>query len=201
MLSIAEYNPFFIKKSFNLPEYNPEKRKRKLRKIVEEDSMFCALFNKIYNHDIAHIDYKFNEKQEKVKIATEIENLKLKPKLKEEVELNLMYEKNINLKTLNVLCMFYKINLLYVKDNIFIKMFYNQTNDEIIYMNNKSIESKEIDITSKYEVNLDKPLRCASYYKVDDLKIISTQLHLPIENIKKQQLYDSIHNVLDKLII
>ena len=60
MLSIAEYNPFFIKKSFNLPEYNPEKRKRKIRKPVEEDSMFCALFNKIYNHDIAHIDYKFN---------------------------------------------------------------------------------------------------------------------------------------------
>jgi hypothetical protein len=202
MLSIAEYNPFFIKKSFNLPDYNSEKRKRKLRKpIVEEDSMFCALFNKIYNHDIAHIDYKFNERQEKVKIATEIEKIKLKPKLKEEVELNLMYEKNINLKTLNVLCMFYKINLLYVKDNIFIKMFYNQPNTDIIYMNYKTIEPNEIDITSKYEVNLDKPLRCASYYKVDDLKIISTQLHLPIENIKKQQLYDSIYNVLDKLII
>jgi hypothetical protein len=68
-------------------------------------------------------------------------------------------------------------------------------------MNKKIIEPKEIDISSKYEVNLDKPLRCASYYKVDDLKIISTQLHLPIENIKKQQLYDSIYNVLDKLII
>ena len=207
MLSIAEYNPFFIKKSFNLPDYNSEKiKKRKIRKpIVEEDSMFCALINKIYNHDIAHIDYKFNEKQEKVKIATEIEKLKLKPKLKEEIELNLMYEKNINLKTLNVLCMFYKINLLYVKDNIFIKMFYNQPNKDsnmdIIYMNHKTIEPKEIDITSKYEVNLDKPLRCASYYKIDDLRKISEQLHLPTENIKKQQLYDSIHNILDKMII
>ena len=204
MLSIAEYNPFFIKKSFNLPEYNSEKikkRKRTQKTAIVEDERFCALFNKIYNHDIAHIDYKFNERQEKVKIATEIEKIKLKPKLKEEVELNLMYEKNINLKTLNVLCMFYKINLLYVKDNIFIEMFYNQTNHDIIYMNNKTIESNKIDISSKYEVNLDKPLRCASYYKVDDLKIISTQLHLPIENIKKQQLYDSIYNVLDKLII
>ena len=209
MLSIAEYNPFFIKKSFNLPEYNPEKKRKRNQKTASVvDSMFCALFNKIYNHDISHIDYKFNERQEKVKIATEIEKLKLKPKLKEEVELNLMYEKNINLKTLNVLCMFYKINLLYVKDNIFIKMFYKQSNNskmdsnmDIIYMNHTTIEPKEIYITSKYEVNLDKPLRCASYYKVDDLKIISTQLHLPIENIKKQQLYDSIYNVLDKLII
>jgi hypothetical protein len=137
----------------------------------------------------------------------EIHKLKLKPKLKDEVELNLIYGTKIDLKTLNVLCMFYKINLLYVKDNIFIKMFYKQPitvsniDMDIIYMNNKTIESKEIDITSKYEVNLDKPLRCASYYKVDDLKIISTQLHLPIENIKKQQLYDSIYNVLDKLII
>ena len=56
-----------------------------------------------------------------------------------------------------------------------------------------------IDISTKYEVNLDKPLRCASYYKIDDLKKISIQLHLPFENTKKQQLYDSIQNVLNKL--
>ena len=199
MLSIAEYNPFFIKKTFNLPEYKPKPKKKV---IVDRDDMFCELFNKIHNHDIAHIDYVFNEKQEKVKIAMEIHKLKLKPKIKDEVELNLIYGTKIDLKTLNVLCMFYKINLLYVKDNIFIKMFYNEkaSGSDVIYMN-KTIQQTPIDISLKYEVNLDKPLRCASYYKIDELRQISTQLHLPIENIKKQQLYDSIHNILDKMII
>jgi hypothetical protein len=198
MLSIAEYNPFFIKKTFDLPEYKPKPKKKV---IVDRDDMFCELFNKIHNHDIAHIDYVFNEKQEKVKIAMEIHKLKLKPKMKDDVELNLIYGTKIDLKTLNVLCIFYKINLLYVKDNIFIKMFYNDSNDSNILYMNKTIQTTPIDVTSKYEVNLEKPLRCASYYKIDELRQISRQLHLPTENIKKQQLYESIHNILDKMII
>ena len=196
MLSIAEYNPFFIKKTFNLPEYKP-KHKRKI--VIDYDPMFYAIFNKIHNYDITNVNYiRMNEKQEKIKIAVEIEKLKLKPKDKDDVIQNLMYENRINLKTLNALCMFYKINVLYIKDNIFIKMNYGE-NDTLYMENNRIVEP--IDVFTKYEVNLDKPLRCASYYKIDDLRQISTQLHLPIENIKKQQLYDSIHNVLNKLNI
>jgi hypothetical protein len=202
MLSIAEYNPFFIKKTFNLPEYKP-KHKRKV--IIDYDPMFYAIFNKIHNYDVTHVNYvdysKINEKQEKIKIATEIEKLeknKLKSKDKDDIVQNLMYENKINLKTLNGLCMVYKINVLYIKDNIFINM--NHGSSDALYLENNRIIDP-IDISSKYEVNLDKPLRCASYYKIDDLRQISTQLHLPIENIKKQQLYDSIHNVLTKLNI
>jgi hypothetical protein len=114
-----------------------------------------------------------------------------------------MYENRINLKTLNALCMYYKINVLYVKDNIFIKMNYGDNhmsiNDYIFMEDNRVVDP--IEISTKYEFNLDKPLICASYYKIDDLRQISKQLHLPIENIKKQQLYDSIHNVLNKLNI
>ena len=195
MLSIAEYNPFFIKKTFNLPEYKP-KHKKKI--VIDYDPLFYAIFTKIHNYDITNENYvRMNEKQEKIKIAVEIEKIKLKPKDKDDAVQNLMYENRINLKTLNALCMFYKINVLYVKDNIFINMNYG---DEKIYIeNNRIIEP--IDVSTKYEVNLDKPLRCASYYKIDDLRQISTQLHLPIENSKKQQLYDSIHNVLNKLNI
>lgn len=203
-LCIAEYNPFFIKKTFNLPEYKPKQRKRT---VIDYDHLFYELFNKINKYDITHIDYKFNEKKEKIKIASEIEKItmKIKPKEKEEIIQNLMYEPKINLKTLNGLCMYYKINLLYIKDNIFITMYYKDDSESKIYMvNNKIDDIKDdinIDINSKYNVNLDKPLRCASYYKIDDLRLISEQLHLPTENIKKQQLYDSIHNVLSKLNI
>ena len=195
MLSIADYNPFFIKKTFNLPEYKP---KHKKKVVIDYDPMFYAIFNKINNYDVTNVNYsRINEKQEKIKIAVEIEKIKLKPKDKDDAIQNLMYENRINLKTLNALCMYYKINVLYVKDNIFIKM--NHGDDNIYIENNRIIDP--IDISLKYEVNLDKPLRCASYYKIDDLRQISTQLHLPIENIKKQQLYDSIHNVLSKLNI
>jgi hypothetical protein len=195
MLSIAEYNPFFIKKTFNLHEYKP-KHKKKI--VMDYDPLFYAIFNKIHNYDVTNVNYvKMNEKQEKIKIAVEIEKIKLKPKDKDDAIQNLMYENRINLKTLNALCMFYKINVLYIKDNIFINMNYG---DEKIYIENNRIVDP-IDLLTKYEVNLDKPLRCASYYKIDDLRQISTQLHLPIENIKKQQLYDSIHNVLNKLNI
>jgi len=198
ILSITEYNSFFIKKTFNLPEY---KAKEKKRIIVDYDHLFYELFNTINKRDIdVHVS-KFNEKQEKIKIAAEIEKMKLnmKPKDKEAIIQNLMYENKINLKTLNALCLFYKINLLYVKDNIFITM-YNKTDTKYCMVNNKMVEDF-VDVTTKYEVNIDKPLRCASYYKIDDLRLISEQLHLPTENIKKQQLYDSIHNVLSKLNI
>lgn len=230
MLCISEYNPFFIKKSFNLPDYKPKIKKRV---IVEYDHLFYELFNKMHNYDLTHIDYKTNETQEKIKLSVEIEKMniindvtnKMKTKDKDDIIQNLMYESKINLKTLNALCLFYKINLLYVKDNIFIRMGYNNDTKLIMY-NNKFIDTKysdnnnndndndnndndnvdvhNADISNyelKYEVFLDKPLRCASYYKIDELRKISRQLHLPIENIKKQQLYDSIHNVLSKLNI
>lgn len=204
ILSIAEYNPFFIKKTFNLPEYKPKEKKKV---IVDYDHLFYELFNTMKRDvmNIGNIDSKFNEKQEKIKIAAEIEKMKLdiKPKDKELIIHNLMYENKINLKTLNALCLFYKINLLYVKDNIFITMHYNEidTTNRYTMLNNKMIDTHYLDITTKYEVDLDKPIRCASYYKIDDLRLISKQLHLPTENVKKQQLYDSIHNVLSKLNI
>ena len=74
------------------------------------------------------------------------------------------------------------------------------TYSNYLFMDTNRFVDVDMDtIKRKYEVNLDKPLRCASYYKIDDLKKISFQLHLPFENSKKQQLYDSIQNVLNKL--
>jgi len=204
MLCIAEYNPFFIKKTFNLPEYKPKQKKRV---IVEYDNLFYELFNTINKRDINHIDHidhnsKFNEKQEKFKIAAEVEKcIKLKSKDKDAIIQNLMYENKINLKTLNALCLFYKINLLYVKDNIFITMYFGSDNYCMINDKIRELDLNTLELSKKYNVCLDKPLRCMSYYKIDDLRLISEQLHLPTENIKKQQLYDSISNVLSKLNI
>ena len=51
----------------------------------------------------------------------------------------------------------------------------------------------------KININQEVVLHLAG--KAHDLKKISNQVHLPFENSKKQQLYDSIQNVLNKLNI
>jgi hypothetical protein len=202
MLSIAEYNQYFIKRSFNLPEY---KVKYKKPIVIDYDPLFYCIFNKMNNHDITHIDYsKINEAQEKMKIADKLDTIKFKFKNKDKIMENLMYEKKINMKTFNALCMYYKINVMYVKDNIYLKMFYNNTNDNdndffTLDEHYNFVENKNV--TDKYEiVNIDKPFKSVSSYKLDELKDISRLLHLPCD-LKKQLLYDSIINIINKLNI
>uniref|UniRef100_A0A6C0ESU7 Uncharacterized protein n=1 Tax=viral metagenome TaxID=1070528 RepID=A0A6C0ESU7_9ZZZZ len=202
MLSIAEYNPFFIKNSFNLPEH---KIKYKKPIVIDYDPLFYAIYNKMNNQDITHIDYsKVNETQEKMKIAEKLDSINYKFKNKDKIMENLMYEKKINMKTFNALCMYYKINVLFVKDNVYLKMFYNdKINDEINYytMNEHFHFIGNVDVTDKYEiVNIDKPFKSVSSYKLDELKDISRLLHLPCD-LKKQLLYDSINNIINKLNI
>jgi len=52
MLSISEYNSFFIKKSFNLNEHRPKIKKKN---IIEYDRLFYELFNKMNNYDLIHL--------------------------------------------------------------------------------------------------------------------------------------------------
>jgi len=197
MISLKEYNPFFMKRTYNLPDYKPKYKKRIM---IDYDPLFYAIFNKFHNQDITHIDYsKINEQQEKTKLAVFIEQMKLKPKEKDHILENLMYEKKISFKTFHALCLYYKINVLYVKDNIFIK-FFNDTTRPVLYMDERYSFVDPIDITNKYEININKPIKCESYYKVNDLKEIATLLHLPTETMKKKQLYDSITSILNKYI-
>jgi len=191
-----EYNPYFIKNSFNLPEY---KVKYKKPVVIDYDPLFYTLFNKINNHDITHIDYSnVNEKQEKMKLAEKLDLMKFKNK--DKIMENLMYEKKINMKTFNALCMYYKINVLFVKDNIFFKMYYSEGSIYTMDENYRFVET--IDTTDKYEIlNIDKPFKSISSYKLEELRDISRILHLPCENLKKQLLYDSINNIFDKLNI
>ena len=50
MLKIHEYSNFFIKRSFNLPQY----KYKKIKRIVEKrDNLFYEFFHKINNIDIS----------------------------------------------------------------------------------------------------------------------------------------------------
>ena len=196
MFKINEYSNFFIKKSFNLPQYKYKKHK----KIIEKrDNLFYEVFHKINQMDISSYNFKqYNELQEKTKIAEGINNIKIKNK--EQILNNLMYETNINLITLNAMCKYYKINLIYINDKICIKMCNN--NEEPLFINNENKFLTHINVDEYYEiVNLEKPLNSVSYYKLNELVDYAIKLKLPYEKIKKADLYNSIYNYLVKLNI
>ena len=196
MLKIQEYSNFFIKRSFNLPQY----KYKKIKKIVEKrDNLFYEFFHKINNIDISSYR-QYNELQEKTKLSEGINNLKIKNK--EYILNNLMYEPNISLITLNALCKFYNINLIYVNDRVYIKMCHNDDSPIILINNECKFIDTNTEINDKYEItNLEKPLNSVSYYKLNELVEFAIQLNLPHEKIKKADLYNSIYNYLVKLNI
>jgi hypothetical protein len=196
MLKIQEYSNFFIKRSFNLPQY----KYKKIKKIVEKrDNLFYEFFHKINNIDISSYR-QYNELQEKTKLSEGINNLKIKNK--EYILNNLMYEPNISLITLNALCKFYNINLIYLQDRVYIKMCHNDDSPIILINNECKFIDTNTEINDKYEItNLEKPLNSISYYKLNELVEFAIQLNLPHEKIKKADLYNSIYNYLVKLNI
>jgi len=197
MLNIKDYSNLFMKRTFDLPKY---KRKKIKKKEEPYDYLFYEIYRKINNLDYISFNV-YNEKQVKTKMAEEINKLKIKKK--DFIMNNLMYDFNIHLITLNALCMHYTINLIFVKDQIYIKMFHNEDGPIIVMDNNfKFLDYTESIYDTHYEINnLEKPMRCMSYYKVEDLIEIAIKLHLNYDKIKKQILYDSIYNNLVKLNI
>ena len=197
MLSISDYSKFFMKRSFELPKYKQKKIKKK-----EEpyDYLFYEIYRKINNLDYISFN-TYNEKQVKTKLAEEINKLKIKKK--DFIIDNLLYDFNIHLITLNAICMYYKINLIFVKEQIYIKMLHNEDSPILVMDNNFNfLDYTESIYDTHYEIiNLEKPMNCVSYYKLDELIQIAIKLHLNYEKIKKQILYDSIYNNLVKLNI
>ena len=142
------------------------------------------------------------ELSEKILLSEKINTFKIKNK--EYILNNLMYEPHINLITLNAIAKCYEINLIYLNDNIYIKMCHNIDGPLFVITNdNIFIEKSLNDIeTSYYEItNLEKPLNSASYYKLNELITFAIKLKLPHEKIKKIDLYNSIYNYLVKLNI
>ena len=198
MLQIHKYRPFFIKNSFNLPN-TPIKKKKKI--CVHKDDLFYIFFHKIHNLDETTLN-NYNEQQEKINIASFIDKIKIKNK--DYIINNLMFDTQINLTVLNAICIHYKINLCYIKDNVYVNMCNTPDNYNILVMNNNNMFlsfNKNI-LDELYEIiHLDKPLYSLSYYKLIDLINIASKIKIPYEKVKKKDLYDSIYNYLVKLNI
>ena len=195
---IHEYSQFFIKKSFDLPEY---RKKTIKRKPIAKDYLFYSFFCKINNLDITSFD-TYNEKKEKTILAEKIDKLKFKHK--DFIMNNLMYDTNIALITLDILCKHYNTSIIFLKERIYIELGLKSNNKLILCMNERYdfIIYDPTILNTYYEVlYLDKPLYAVSHYKIADLIDICKKLYLPYEGLKKQLLYDSIYNSLVNLNI
>jgi hypothetical protein len=194
MLKISDYSNQMMKSSFDIP--NPIIKKTK-KYIIIQDNLFFALYSKknnLNNFDMA----EYNDVNEKIKIAEQLEKMKFKNK--EDIVNNLVYDKTINLDTFNVICLFYKLNIIFIKNRTYVKMKYSEDDTSFLYINDKGqyLETEQ-DVDKLLEVNMEKPLRAVSFYKLGELQEMATKLNIDTEKKKKQELYDSIKMVLSGL--
>jgi len=121
----------------------------------------------------------------------------MKFKNKDFIMNNLLFDKTIHLMTLNILCIYYKVSLIFIIQNAYFKM--NVTNEDILFMNSK-YEFIQFDVNkldAYYEITqLDKPMYSLTYYTVPDLTEMCNKLNLPYDNMKKQQIYNNIRSYL-----
>lgn len=194
MLKISNYSNQMIKNSFDIP--NPTLKKPK-KYIIIHDNLFFALFNQKSN--MSSFDMvEYNDVNEKIKVAEHLEKLKFKNK--EDIINNLVYDKIINLNTFSILCHFYKLNIIFIKERTYIKFQYADAETPFLYMNdNGQYLETYPEIDKLLEINIEKPLRPLSFYKLGELQIMANKLNIDIEKKKKQDLYDSIKMVLSGL--
>jgi len=190
---IASCSPFFMKSSFDITHVP-----RKKKKIRTPPSLFTQFYKRVNQIDRTTMeDTLYNEWKERTLLAEKIEKEGLKFKKRELILNNLVYEKEISLDTLSVLCNHYRVNVIYIKGRTFVKM--GQSEKPFLYMNEFNQFTDEIEVQHYLEITLEKPLKSVSYYLLSQLQDMSRRLLLPVEQYKKQDLYNSIKQVLVKL--
>jgi len=188
---IMSFSPYFMKSSFDIPNTKQKKKKKRT-----PPSLFTHFYKRVNQIDRTQIeDTTYNEWNVRTLLAEKLEGLKFKKK--ERLINNLVYEKEIFLETLSMLCSYYKVNVYFIRGRTVVKMVYSDK--PIWYMNDTNQFIDEIDVTNYLEISLEKPLKAVSGYCVAELKEMSAKLLLPIEKYKKQELYQSIKQVVNKL--
>ena len=203
---IASFSPHFIKSTFDLVE-----RPRKKKQIKRPPSLFTQFYKRVNHLDRTQIEDAFyQENQARTAVAEKLDAMKFKRK--EIVMNNLLYDKEITLETLSVLCTFYKCALIYLTEKTYVRMGpVDAVPADAVLTESVGMESKgplfmrqhqfvdPIPLEDHLEITLEKPLKSVSYYCLPELREMATKLLLPVEKYKKQILYDSIKQILVKL--
>ena len=119
------------------------------------------------------------------------------------LETDVINNKDININTLNALCIIYNKNIIYVNNNCFFNMIQNE-DDNIYLISNKennyefkeniSLEKVNYYKNNFYEIlNFYKPIKSINNYSKEDLIFFSKKLNIENSNkINKQDLYEKI---------
>ena len=204
-MKLSQYNIYFLKSKYDIYE-NKYSKQKKTEIDDNYDKLFFNLLNIVKYHELDMFYNRHKEQNIKLNICNELDNYKFKNKVL--ICEKLCYDKNIDLCVLNILCLFFKINVCYVCENIFIKMFYNEKSNNYFILNKdlsfKMVKYEKIEeiIDNNYEIqNILKPLNSPSYYKVNELKEICIKLNISInEKITKTVLYDMISKHICNMI-
>lgn len=213
---------FLSEDSFTNLNYKPkkektvEKCKNKNFSIDQDDKLFWSFYIFYYGYEEYHLINNFfiiekNLKIENIiKIRENKDLLKSNKIVKSFVENELANEKQISLITLNALALIYKLNILYIKKRMI--FIINHNDESLINCKNiieeksdKSIDLIKLDnsiieeILKDYYIvnNINKPINCISYYKLNDLIDICKKLNLDSSNKKKTILYTEILNFIN----
>jgi hypothetical protein len=195
MLKISEFAPYFSKKGFDIKTDKNSYSKKKDNH-HQKDELFYNFYTNIKMIENIHDALNgFNERDEKIKLAEKLEQMKFKNK--DEIMNNLIYDKKIKLFTLDIICKLMNVHVIYIYDNLFVKMKYNETKPIIIDNKANILENFDLDKLEKmYEVHLEKPIKAVSSYKLAELKDFAEKINISTDKLKKQDIYNEIKTYL-----
>ena len=196
-MKLDKYNIYFLQTKYDIHNYSYIKKKKNTIN-DDYDKLFFNLLNIVKYPELDMFYNRHKEQNIKLNLSNSLDGYKIKQKSL--ICQKLSYENNIDLPVFDTLVMYFKLNICYVCENVFIRMFYNP-NSDVYYILNKDLSIKCVKyekiqdiLENNYEIeNIFKPMNSCSYYKVDKLKEIVNKLNINIEEkIKKNDLYEMI---------
>ena len=160
-----------------------------------------------YNNNDIQIEYKF-----KIKM---IEKIQANPDLlttvklhKHDIQHDLYHSKEIDIFTLQALCLYNNISLLYVVGKKYYRLGNNEPKHIILkdeYQFGVYIDASPIKIgyyinNYYYVENIKKPIKSISGYSYEDIKNICIQINLPILSNNKKKTKKQLYEELIKII-
>lgn len=210
--TILKNSMLFMDKN-KTPENKVKKNKRQKKVILDKDTLFWMLYifeNGFQSYEMIGRDKYSVEMKEKTKYVQLIKenksNIKQYKIKISDLESDLLYNKEINIKTFFILLILKKINLIYYTDKLlFEHKSYDNKDTIIVYHDKKNNIFKNIDEVNIENIKLNKliiesiskPIRAISYYKADDIKQMCKKLNINImknstKMFTKKELYRKI---------
>lgn len=145
------------------------------------------------------------------KKKNEFKNNKIKIKINQ-IENELLSDNNISLNIINIFCFIYKKSIIILNNNLY--YFFNYSNDNnvyiikyinyeyVLYLENNNNELINDIKNTKLFIDINKPIKCINYYKLNDLQVIAEKLKINFLNDKnkkktKKMLYEEIINTIE----